>query len=536
MKKSIFMLFLILILAGCQEEDEPVEAEPAVTGKSLQLDTAEFRVKTPQFSLENETVSESSLLSVYTDTVYQYDLTDGEDEAGKLMVKIREIDNGDQLVFIQLEGLKEVSAHAELTFNETNRAELMDWDQRFVDRPHDKNTGEDKSTQPIGLFKLSQFEDPRCELVLSKGHLSSLLVENYGEGLSSHVRVLEEESKEYSVEQSNDAVRISLELSAEKGKVAEQWFMVSDQSLFASEKELQSWIDYQLDSYKEANGWLTAGGPMKKLPWSIEPFTKEGYGRNLGVMVDREAIDRYIKTKERYYYNLMVNSAADLYEYRQEKDTEIWETEYTSTWLKDAYGLTAPYIDTRHNEFISLYLGKIGTELDLPELLSAKLNYADYLLGQIEIGNVIKAGDGLLISDYFSPYDQNQKTHASMNHVLGGANLLLESYQQSGEEKYLEAAKKIRRAIENLGTSWIRESGDLWYQVNPDLTFAGNDYKQLTLVDLLKHQKKWESIGESRSELIDQLIFSKVGYLAKEKVNLLDEVKAELKIQGLVKP
>jgi hypothetical protein len=526
MKKIAFMVFMsVLVLSSCKKDGFQ---------ETLQLGAADFKISS-DLAIADENKSESSLLPFYKDTDYQYEMAEEGSLAGKLHIKLREIDNGDQLVFMQLEGLAEkaVSAAGAFSFDSSGQTEFIDWEPRVIKRPHDKNTGDDQSTQPIGLFKLNDAES--SELVISKQQISSRLKTEYSNGLSSQVRILHDERKEYKLDEKEDRTAIRFQLEAAKGQVAEQWFMLSTGDLFSNSQELEDWINYQIDSYKEANGWLTAGGPMKKLPWSIEPYTKQGYGRNLGVMVDREAIDRYISTKERYYYNLMVNSAADLYEYREEKGTKIWETEYTSTWLKDAYGLTAPYIDTRHNEFIGLYLAKIGEELDASQLMKAQLNYADYLLDQIKEGNVIKVADGLLIADYFSPYDQKQKTHASMNHVLGGANLLLDCYEQSGEKKYLEAAKKIRKAIENLGTDWIRESGDLWYQVNPDLTFAGNDYEQLTLVDLLKHQNKWESIGENRSRVIDQLIESKAGYLAKENVTLLDEVIAELNRQGFGK-
>lgn len=110
---------------------------------------------------------------------------------------------------------------------------------------------------------------------------------------------------------------------------------------------------------------------------------------------------------------------------------------------------------------------------------------------------------------------------------------MLECYEQTKDEKYLQAAKEIRTAIEYIGEDWIRETGDLWYQVNPDLTFAGNDYEQLTLVDLLNHQAKWESIGETRSALIDVLIKSKLEYLKSENIQLLDKVTIQLEAQGL---
>ncbi|MFD2446716.1 hypothetical protein ACFSO7_22515 [Bacillus sp. CGMCC 1.16607] len=528
MKKMFFAVLLVFLLVACSSEEK-------VTNKALPLKNATLQLSAPTASFQSGKNVDSSLLPVYHDHTFDYDLLENKKKAGKMIVKVRELDNGDELVFLQLKGLadKSISTKASLTFKSANRVELMDWDQRALERPHDNTTGVDKVTQPVGLFSLKRFEKLTSELVLSKQYVSSSLEKKYGEGLMSQIRVLEAEKKKYSVSQGEDSVTIQFDLAAGKGKLVEQWFMVSKQPLFSTGQAVQDWVDFQIDKYKETNSWLTVGGPMKKLPWSIEPFSRDGYGRNLGMMVDREAIDRFVATKERYYYNLMVNTAADLYEYRAAKGTPLWETEYTSTWVKKAYGLNAPYVDTRHNEFIALYLAKIGDQLKVPELLDAKLQYGDYLIEQIKIGNVIKAGDGLFISDYFSPYSQKQKTHASMNHVLGGANLLLDCYKQSGDRKYLDAAVRIRKGIEQLDGKWIRETGDLWYQVNPDLTFAGNDYEQLTLVDLLNHQRKWEEVGGGgRSAVIDKLIRSKTEYLLGKQVVLLEEVQRELSEQG----
>ena len=55
----------------------------------------------------------------------------------------------------------------------------------------------------------------------------------------------------------------------------------------------------------------------------------------------------------------------------------------------------------------------------------------------------------------------------------------------------------MRRGIENIGEKWLRDNGDVWYQVNGDFTFDGIDYPLLTLGDLLKSQQSWEAVGEN---------------------------------------
>lgn len=205
----------------------------------------------------------------------------------------------------------------------------------------------------------------------------------------------------------------------------------------------------------------------------------------------------------------MVQSTANLLEYRQEQKSSVWKTEYTSTWLKQKYDITSSYVDTRHNELISLYLYRIGKEFDEKELMKALPTYADYLLNLIAIKNIVPTTEGYLPADYYSPHQGKQFIHTSLNHALGEANMFIDAYKATGNKKYLLAAREIRLGIESLGTKWIRPNGDLWYQVNRDLTFDGNDYEQLTLDDLERHEKRWQALGGNKSPVLQKLIKSK---------------------------
>lgn len=44
-------------------------------------------------------------------------------------------------------------------------------------------------------------------------------------------------------------------------------------------------------------------------------------------------------------------------------------------------------------------------------------------------------------------------------------NFLLETYQNSKDGKYLYVAKDIQLGVKNIGEKWIRDNGDLWYQI-----------------------------------------------------------------------
>lgn len=527
LKLTTVTIVSLFLLSGCSIIGEKEITIPINDKQSITL-----FIKDSTLNKVNE--QRDSFLSLVEEQSYQYEVYNKNKRTGKLTVTTRTLDNGDVFIFSKLENSTEhpYTANFSLQLDEINRYVINDFDQRYVEHKHDGTIGVDLTTYPIGLIEAFFYDKLNYQLIFSKNYLSKELTTTYENGEQSTLREFHSEEKKLSTSLSDDTLQLEATLQSNGEDISEGWVLFSNQPLFENRDNLQDWIDYHIDQYKVANAWLTAEGPFKKLPWSIEPTTQNGYGRNLGIMQNKKALDAYEVKKERYFYDLVLNSVADLMKYRAEKGTEIWETEYTSTWLKKPYGTTAPYIDTRHNENIALFLTRVGHLLNNKELLSSQTRYADYLIEQVEENNTIKINNGYLIADYFSPNSRASITHASLNHILGGMNFLLDSFIETGNKDYLEVAEKIHLGLEELGDKWIRESGDLWYQVNPDLSFTGNDYEQLTLIDLLNSQEKWEKAVQKRSAFLDKLIRSKTSYLVTEKKPIYDYVIDTLKEQG----
>lgn len=552
-KKINFLIFvLLLILIGCQQPEEELQEEHNETGQNQELieESSEIELAPGSIAIPLNTDHQVTFISEevefnevdvakaeYTtssDIAYEYELIHGEKSAGRLLVTVRTLDNDDIFVFTRLDNKLEepISVTAALSFDEVNRYQLTDFDQYLVEREHDSTLGVDPTTGPIGLLDFYSFDEHQYSFFASKNYLSTQLSHEYDNGGFSTLRELVDEVKDFTVSTSGETISVELPLQSGGSDISENWFIVSDERMFEDENNLQNWITHMLQNYFHANKWLAADGNYRKLPWSIEPFTRLGYGRNPGSMQDKAAIDSYEHTGERFFYNLTMNSVAMLEAYVPE-DKKVWITEYTSTWLKNSYETIAPFVDTRHNENIALFLTRVGHLFDIEDLKDAHVDYADFLIDQVEKGNTFAVGeDSFLIADYYSPHPGTIMTHASLNHVIGEVNFLLDSYILKREDQYLDLAYTLRRAVEDIGEDWIRESGDLWYQVNPDLTFDGNDYEQLTLSDLLYSQEKWEEAGQERSELFDKLIYSKTEYLVAKNTNLLSYIIEMLEDQG----
>ncbi|QOY37202.1 hypothetical protein AWH56_006095 [Anaerobacillus isosaccharinicus] len=525
LKPYLFLFVCLILTVGCESstlEKTNHFSLPLNHEMTVEISSEEIEFGTAKVTEDFHTISE--------DKSYHYELLKKKDVVGQLTITIRTLDNQDQMIFSRLDNFvdEHLIISVSLPVGNVNRYELVDFDQIFIEREHDSTLGIDPTTYPIGLFDLYFYEDFRYSFFASKNYISKQLSLDYENGGFSTLRDLVEENKQFSTKVNDQQLLLELPLHSYGSDISESWFMISSERLFEEKEHLNEWVEHSNRNYAHINKWLTPDGNYKKLPWSIEPFTKLGYGRNIGSMQDKLALDNYEATSERFFYNLTMNSVVMLEAYQKENE-DVWMTEYTSTWLKNSYETIAPFVDTRHNENVALFLTRVGNRFNIDELKDSHLNYANYLLEQVEVGNTFPIGqETFFIADYYSPHPGTMMTHASLNHILGGINFLLDSYFYTSNNDYLELAMIMRSGIEELGENWIRDNGDLWYQINPDLTFTGNDYEQLTLYDLLLSQQKWEAVGLDRSKLFDTLITSKMRYLYSQNKTLIPLIEEML--------
>ena len=132
---------------------------------------------------------------------------------------------------------------------------------------------------------------------------------------------------------------------------------------------------------------------------------------------------------------------------------------------------------------------------------------------------MIETENGYYIADYYSE-NQTKKTHVSLNHALGEMNFLLQTYEDSQNQEYLDTAFMIKKAVEDTGTDWINpENGDLWYQIDAEFTFDGNDYPLLTLVDLTKSITLFTKMKIPYDPVL-LLIESKIDFIIENKIEV----------------
>ncbi|WNS81286.1 S-layer homology domain-containing protein [Domibacillus sp. DTU_2020_1001157_1_SI_ALB_TIR_016] len=477
-----------------------------------------------------------------TDYHYYYHMGYASKPLGSLRVTLRKLTNGDTFVFTKFTHNADntYSATVSLPFSQSDNYSLAKYsDQGTVVREHHDVFGIDETSHPIGVLSAKKGSAVTGEVMMGKNYVAVPKEQKYADGTVSRIRVLDQEYAGYDVQQADNTVTANMNITVKGNAISDSWALVSDKSLFQSSSTRDEWFKRTIAEYISINNWLTADGAYTKLPWSIEPGYQMGYGRSINRMQAGIYLTAYQEHNDRYLYDLVLNGVADLDVFSGGEVTKgtqpLFYTEYTSTWLKKSYGTTAPYVDTRLNENAAMFLKNTGEALGIEALKDDNLSYANFLVNQKSFGNIIPVtASSYMISDYYKP--GSKQTHSSLNHALGGMRFLIVAYEQTRDEKYLKPMREFKAGIENLYPKWIRtdsgRKGDFWYQVNPDLTFAGNDYELLTLLDLLLNQEALERIGLPRSAVFDQMIRSKTTYLVENNRPFIDEVVKKLNEQG----
>ncbi|KMY52672.1 hypothetical protein AC623_00665 [Bacillus sp. FJAT-27231] len=501
--------------------------------------SVKVRMNTKSVALTyDKSVAVNHILS--KDIHYYYHLGQPSKPLGSLRVTLRTLDNGDTFVFTKFihNGSDTYSASISLPFEQANEYSLVKYSSfGTVNQSHHSLFGVDKTSHPVGILSVKNGSTLKNDIMIGKNYISVQRQTNYPNGQQSVIRELLEEKESYEIINGTAGQTVTAQMNMDvRGKaISESWMLISGKPLFVNTNNRDEWFRRTIADYISINNWLTADGAYTKLPWSIEPAHKMGYGRNVGRLQGGVYLTAYNEHKERYFFDLVVNSLADLDTLSGGALTAgnkpIFETEYTSSGLKDKYNLTAPYIDTRHNENAALFLKNTAESLDIPQLKRANLRYADFLVEQKKLGNTLPiTASSYLIADYYKADGPKIKTHASLNHTLGEMRFLLETYKQTNNTAYLTTARQLKAGVENL--NWVRPNGDLWYQYNGNHTFGGNDYENLTLMDLLLSQNVFAEVAIPRSKAFDDMIQTKTNYLVNNKIHIIPAVIQLLREQG----
>ncbi|MET3683090.1 hypothetical protein ABID56_001180 [Alkalibacillus flavidus] len=509
---SIIMVLGVLFIYGCTDDGEDNEhntQNKSETGFGLTEDNHSFKFNDLTFSMNDnfdiifneETTKDWGHAEDY---IYTYNIEHDGNHVANLKVTNRTFEEGGILFTeIKEEGSPDV------TFDLTYDVDIDDawhsFDELDYTFNHNPTVGVDPLKGPSTLLNSEE-----GSYLFGRGTLSHDTTEEYEEGNQSQVRVLDEMLEEESL----DPIEYEWNFDG-KAEQFQTWVMYSDEKLIEDEAYIDEIKTDMVENYRRYQKWLTPDGIYAKLPWSVKPFDEMGYGRNIGYQFRSEHRKQYHKKEELYDVLFMRNMITSIEVIKDDFPSyDLPPTEYTSSWLQQPYGLQAPYLDTRHLSGLGLfYLNMM--EIFEVDYMDEYLLYADYLVESLDDpSNSFSVGnDYRLIGDYDGP-GLTEIPHASLNHVLAEIHYLMKAYFETDDTTYLDAAHDMRSAVEEIGTDWIREegeyAGDLWYQINSDLTFSGNDYACLTLEDLHFAQEDFAQTEYGKSDMLETLYESKL--------------------------
>lgn len=460
--------------------------------------------------LSSETTSAAFLGT--QDCEHCYTIGDPEAPNGTLSVVVRTLPGGAYVVFTRLEALRsDLAITGRYRFGATTASfETMD----LADPPepvYDRFVGCDRTTNPAGLAVVRSEAATEGVVLVGKSYESRELRVEYADGGTSRLRELVGERASVSVSSEASSSPIQVLESAGKGTAAERVLLV-----VPGEDPLGGLTVEQLRETAVAEfKWVTPEGTYVKIPRSTPPDTKDGYGVGLRAL-RAEAITTDVKiTRAPIAYAMLFNNLATLARIRDVDG--LWRTPYTSSVVAHETDIHAPYVDTRHNEAFAFHVWDASALLSADgvqgadELAEWGTAYGTYLEEKIVSGQVVQIGGGFYLHDYYDD-DGTQHSYVSLNHTLGQMEYFLTLYERTDDPKWLGYALSIKSAVDSTGRAWIAEDGDLYYQMNVDGSFAGNDYATVTLRDLQHSQTLFERILGERDPVFDELIASKTAY------------------------
>ena len=467
--------------------------------------SGDFDVHSGTYSVRMIDAHTKYFLGKLTDHIKEY-----RSPSGELKLTKRTLHNGDFFLFFEYKG-----ANARLNFVMDGIAEVFKYGHLYKKPPYDSRYGENKVS---GLY--AYFDLLTGSAVLSKIYCYQKKVREYEDGAESVVYEFIGENDSFDLNGKGFCANLD-----QRGKSAASLFfvLISKSKLFQNKENLDKYMEHYYDALfnnSVSNSFFVSpSGTYTKLPYSIEPFTKNGYGYSLHHSSRKDMIPFYEKTKERFFENFISNAVIQAYVYQTQNNDGMFQTTYTSTWLKKDTGITAPYVDTRLNETFILMLQDFQKHAPWLSSLEPMRGYADYLYSKYESGEQvykIEDMDAIFFPDYFKD-GFPCLAHTSLNHQLGIAQLMLRAQKKFNDRRFLKLFDAILRFVEFTCKNWIKENGDLYYGIRinakGEKEYFDNDYVYVTLIDLLLIQNACISIDYGKNSAIDELIESKISYL-----------------------
>lgn len=488
------------------EQAEPFDIRKIETPFDTPMDmnqdgNLDFSFRVPmEYNLKMQSVTEQ-VYKYIVQKDWTYQIEKNGQAVGKLQVQLQQIKEGDVAFFLRYHPLIDDDEHFHL--------ELLYYGESILKgRTPISEIGEEKlpyDWQEIVLE--SEMKLPYSGLLLSADHvdLRVAATDTYRE-LGYSVRDYTQNAQVPSYGQNHtQGYQFTFAFTNKVNYVSETWGILGATQLYNWDNV--AFTKFMLKDDISINKRLSFEGLYFRTPSNYSPRAAMSYYLNPANIVGVRAVPLIQEGKGRFIedFSLMLAYMS----MRQQTDEGVWLTQPKSEWLEKEYGIRYNYYDNRRNADNATFLLMIYKKYPDENLYSALIKHMQALYDRIEHYSIHTSEQGLLFSDYIGDAE-SKRSHVALNHHLAVINLLMQWYEESGDEQAKSFADRMIAGIEDTVDLWIKPNGDLYYALYEDLSpHPYPDYIDLTLQDLRQTQSLIRKHNGTINDAISKLIETK---------------------------
>lgn len=430
----------------------------------------------------------------YLNKIYDYSKIFHTGNNSEIKITVRRLPNDDLIIYFEINNSENQKIKIKTDFIRGRN----NFDKLYKKPEYSPQYGENKLTGPGSFYDLEN-----GSMLISKVVHYRETEAIYDDGTKSVLKEFKYERNP--IKNNPDSIEIEFDRGTEK---AAFFIMLSKQKLFRNFDNMKNYMLYHFDNvYKNklrSSFFQLPDGAYTKLPYSIDPFTRDGYNINITANVNNDIFEFYQSTNERFYYNTIINGILQQYIYNFSDGA--FPERHTSTTLRDSTGITPPYVNINLNSLFMLVqsdffesVGSIPSHDPIPK-------YLDFLIKMTENkDNIYTMKDGVFFP-VFVKENPSALFEAMLLDQLFIARLSLKAFKRYKTEKYKELHDKIINMLTYTKDNWInKETQNLYSKINikdSKFNFYGESFPKTLLNEMTLYKADYLAVFNSFSENI----------------------------------
>lgn len=318
-----------------------------------------------------------------------------------------------------------------------------------------------------------------------------------------------------------DKNTLTMKMPVAAENISEYWMVLSPNQLVNPLDQTEMTLLKRMD-FDQKRQWSNLGN-LEPVPSNYDGAVPNLFWSNYGYHIGNKLLLQGTSPFSRVYAVVAAQQLLSRY-----PESGFFLTPFSVDWLKINYGLETDFYDTRFNSDAAQFMANLASKYDLKEAKTGLNRHIAFYKGYVTKNSFLYEKNGFthyLPMDYgnFTTTQADGQTthvykqavnHASFNHVLAQATLLLHHYQLTGDETSKQLANDLIGNLSVLSRDWVKPNGDMWYAYHPTSGFILQDYIDVTLNDLYQCQTDYKRVNGQANAFLDEMIMVKEAYVA----------------------